>query len=256
MGLSGGKTIRLTPLRRMMCDFLEFSRKVPLVAIERRLRLGELLDARRTSAHRPSWFALFLKAYALVAERKDVLRQSFLSFPRPRLHQHPCNVASLAVARPVGGEEGVLMLQVRRPERLTLVEIDERIRRARTEPVENFGTFRRQLRVARLPRPLRRLSWWAGLNVSGGWRARYAGTFGVTGVAALGSASLHTLSPLTTTLTYGVFEADGTVPVRLFYDHRVLDGVAPAEALRELEEALLGPILAELRGGTSPSLAA
>ena len=41
------------------------------------------------------------------------------------------------------------------------------------------------------------------------------------------------------------------MPVRLFYDHRVLDGVQPAAALQELEETLRGPILEELRGAAS-----
>lgn len=249
MGLPRGSTVPLSPLRRLMCDLLHFSRQVPLVAIERSLQLSEVIDARQSlRQHRPSWFALFLKAYALVAERHDEMRRSYLSFPWPRLHQHACNVANLAVARRVEGEDGVLTVQVRHPERMQLAEIDEFIRRARTEPVERFGDFRRQILLSRLPWPIRRLLWWAGLHVCGSWRAQYAGTFGVTGVAALGAASLHLLSPLTTTLTYGVFAEDGSVPVRLFYDHRVLDGVLPAEALQELEQTLHGPILDELRG--------
>jgi hypothetical protein len=52
---------------------------------------------------------------------------------------------------------------------------------------------------------------------------------------------------MTTTLTYGVFAEDGSVTVRLFYDHRVLDGVQPARALQDLEQTLCGPILEELR---------
>lgn len=248
MGLPRGTTIPLSPLRRLMCDLLHVSRQVPLVAIERRLSLGGVIAARRVMPTRPSWFALFLKAYSLVSQRWDPLRQSYLSFPWPRLHQHVCNVAHVAVARRVGEEGAVLGLRIRHPERLPLSAIDDLIRRARSGPVEQFGDFRRFLRLGRLPRPIRRLMWWAGLNVSGNWRARYFGTFGITGVAALGSASLHLLSPLTTTLTYGVFAEDGSVPVRLFYDHRVLDGVLPAQALQELEQMLRGPILAELLG--------
>jgi len=43
---------------------------------------------------------------------------------------------------------------------------------------------------------------------------------------------------MTTTLTYGTLHADGSLDVRLFYDHRVLDGVQPALALRDLEQTL------------------
>jgi hypothetical protein len=248
VGLPRGHTIPLTPLRRLMADLLHFSRKVPLVAIERRMPLADVIAAREALDQRPSWFAIFLKAYALVAEQRPELRQSFMTFPWPRLHQHACNVANLAVARKVGDEDAVLNVQLREPEQWPLTKIDDFIRRTRTDPVEQFGDFRRQLRLARVPWPFRRLAWWATLHAVPGWRVRFAGTFGVTGVAALGSASLHLLSPLTATITYGVFAPDGSAMVRLFYDHRVLDGVQPSAALKELEQMLHGPIVAELRG--------
>jgi hypothetical protein len=221
---------------------------VALVAIERQVPLSEVIEARRRLQPRPSWFAVFIKAYALVAVRRAELRRSYLSFPRARLHQHACNVAHLAVSRQVDGEKVVLGIEIRHPERLPLAEIDAYIRRAQSDPVKEFADFRRVLRLARLPGPLRRLVLWAGLCASGNWRARFFGTFGITGVAALGSSLLHLLTPMTTTLTYGVFAADGSLPIRLFFDHRVLDGVLAAEALRDLESTLRGPILDELRG--------
>lgn len=248
MGLPRGHTIPLSPARKFMCDLLHASRRVPLVAIERHCRLAPVVAARQAAPDpRPSWFAVFLKAYAVVSARRPELRRAFLTFPRPRLHQHACTVANLAVVRTIDGEEVVLPFLIRHPETQTVAEIDRRIRAARGEPVENFGDFRRVFRTARLPGPVRRAGWWAMLSVSGDIRARFAGTFGITGVAALGAASLHTLCPLTTTLTYGVFAADGTVPVRLFYDHRVLDGVRPAAALRDLEDVLNGEVADELR---------
>jgi hypothetical protein len=247
MGRQRGRNIPLSPMRRLMCDFLHFSKRVPMVAIERRLRISPLVAARRVSEPRPSWFALFSKAYAIVCEGRHELRRCYLPFPRARLYEHPGSVASLAIARPVNGQDEVMFIQLKRPERLPIADIDEQIRQARTEPLESLRTYRRQLQLARLPALLRRMVWRIGLYVRGSWRARYFGTFGITGVAALGSTSLHTLSPLTTTLTYGVIEPDGSVLVRLFYDHRVLDGVQPAEALRELEETLNGVIAQELK---------
>jgi hypothetical protein len=250
MGLPGGRTIPLSPLRRVMTDIMHVSRSVPLVAVERRLLIGEVIEARKRTTTRPSWFALFMKAYALVAARRDDLRRSFLTFPWPRLHQHTCNVAHLMIGRHVGDEDVVLGIMIRYPERLPLAEIDAVIRRARTEPIQQIGDFRRFLLMSRLPGPLRRLVFRAGLRMSGNWRARFCGTFGLTGVGALGCSSLHLLSPLTTTLTYGVFEQNGSVLVRLFYDHRILDGIAPAEALQELEQNMNGPILQELRAAS------
>ncbi len=55
------------------------------------------------------------------------------------------------------------------------------------------------------------------------------------------------LSPLTTTLNYGVIAANGDVPVRLIYDHRVMDGATVARALARLADVLDGAILGELR---------
>src|SRR5262249_10413782 len=121
------------------------------------------------------------------------------------------------------------------------------LRRCREAPVGRISLFRRILRVSRLPRPLRRLLWWVGLNVSGRRRARLMGTFGVSVYSGLGASSLHPLSPLTTALHYGVIDADGAVDVRLTYDHRVLDGATVARALDDLERVLKCEILTEIR---------
>ena len=77
---------------------------------------------------------------------------------------------------------------------------------------------------------MRRFLLWLGLNSSARPRPGQFGTFGLSVYSSLGAESLHPLSPLTTTLNYGVIDADGTVWVRLIYDHRVLDGatVAPS----------------------------
>jgi hypothetical protein len=104
----------------------------------------------------------------------------------------------------------------------------------------------------RLPRFLRRLGWWWGLNSSGARRARHFGTFAVSVYSGLGVESLHPLSPLTTVLNYGPIDTEGQVDVRLIYDHRVLDGSTIGRALIRLEEVLCGPILAELESLPTP----
>jgi hypothetical protein len=65
--------------------------------------------------------------------------------------------------------------------------------------------------------------------------------------AGFGAATLLVLSPCTTTLHYGLFERDGSLPMRLTFDHRVLDGAAAARALVELEGILLTDVLRELQ---------
>ena len=102
------------------------------------------------------------------------------------------------------------------------------------------------MRVSRAPTPVRRLLWWSTLNISGFKRAKRFGTFGLTSYGALGAESLHPISPLTTTLTFGPISPAGEVIVKLIYDHRVLDGAYIARRLRDIEDTLHGPILDEL----------
>jgi hypothetical protein len=242
-----GRSIPLSLPRQLICDYLHFARQIPSVPVQRRMRLGEVAAARAATGLRPSWCALFTKAYGLVAAATPELRRSYLSFPRPHLYEHPVNVASIAIERKFGDENAVFFAHLRRPEELSLAEIDARLRRFKEQPLETKGDYRRILLMYRFPRPLRRLLWWIGLNVWGRKRAAFMGTYGVTVYAGLGAASLHPLSLLTTTLNYGVIEEDGSVEVRLTYDHRVMDGATVARALAELERALTHEILAELR---------
>jgi hypothetical protein len=233
--------------RRLVCDYLHFARKIPSVPVERRMRLAEVAAARALARPKPSWCAVFTKAYSFVVARCPALRRAYLSFPRPHLYEHPIPVASVAVERPFGDEDAVFFGHVKQPEALGLAELDRRIRQLKEQPLEAVGAFRNQLRVARLPLPLRRFVWWFGLNVWGRKRAHYLGTHGVTVYAGLGAASLHPLSVLTSVLNYGVIEPDGTVDVRIVYDHRVLDGATVARALGDLERVLTHEVLAELR---------
>jgi hypothetical protein len=233
--------------RQLICDYLHFAKKIPSVPVQRRMRLGEVVAARAATGLRPSWCAIFLKAYGFVTAACPSLRRSYMAFPRPRLYEHPINVASVAIERKIGDEDAVLFAHVRQPETLSLAEIDHRLRRFKEQPLESFGDFRRILLMYRFPRPVRRVMWWLALNLWGRKRAVFMGTSGITVYAGLGAASLHPLSLLTTTLNYGVIEPDGSVDVRIIYDHRVLDGATVARALAELERVLTHEILAELR---------
>lgn len=243
-----GFNLALSPPRRFLCDLLHFAKKIPSVPVQRRLNVRRVAEARELAAPRPSWCAIFTKAYAFVTRAWPELRRCYLSFPTPHLYQHPSSVASVAVERPFGDESAVFFAHLTDVETRRLAEIDDKIRRHKTAPLESVGAFRRALFVTRLPLPLRRVLWWTALNLSGRHRARLMGTFGVSVYAGLGAASLHPLSVLTTTLNYGVIEPTGDVDVRLVYDHRVLDGATVARALADLERVLNLEILAELQG--------
>src|SRR5262245_9102488 len=243
-----GHSIPLSLPRRLICDMLHFASRVPTVPVQREMNLAPLCERRRCLADAPGWCALFAKAFGIVARRFPELRRAYLSFPYPRLYQHPISIASVAIERDYQGEKAVFWSHLRAPETQTLAALQAHLTRLKDEPLERFGSFRRMLHLGRLPRFLRRWLWWLGLNSSGPKRAQRMGTFGISVYSGLGAESLHPLSPLTTTLNYGVLRPDGRVSVRIVYDHRVMDGATVARALAHLEEVLCGEILAELGG--------
>ena len=242
-----GRNLALSLPRRFICDLVHFAKKVPSVPMECHMDLSAVVAAREAAQPRPSWCAIFMKAYGRVAAENPVLRRAYIPFPRPHLYEHPINVASIGIERRYADEDAAFFAHLRWPESQTLTDLTKHLQHFKTAPIEEITLFRRELNVSRLPRPLRRLLWWYGLNVSGSRRARHIGTFGVSVVASQGAAGLHLLSPLTTALNYGVFQPDGTIDVRLTYDHRVLDGGTAARALRELERTLQGDTVTELR---------
>jgi hypothetical protein len=243
---SRGRWVPLSLPRRLVTDALRACRGIPTVTAERRLELAELVEARQARQPRPAWSALFAKAFGLVAADTPALRRSYVSFPWPHLYEHAEPVASVVVERDYQGEETVFFAVVTGPHTRSLTDLDAHLRRCRTEPVERVAGFRRALRLARLPWPLRRLGMWLGLHASGRLRERYFGTFSLSSPAAQGAGMLSLLTALTATLHYGLFEG-GRLDLRLTFDHRVLDGATAARALVALENVLRGPILAEVR---------
>jgi hypothetical protein len=241
-----GKWIGLSPQRRFVTDLLYFAKKIPSVPSQRKMHLADVVRSRAEQESRVSWCAIFIKAYSIVAATRPELRRCYLPAPWGHLYEHPINVASFSVERTYYGEEGVFFTQVPRPETLSLQTLDALVRYHKSADVEQVPNFTRAMFLSRLPLPLRRLVWWLGLYSDGACRAHFFGTFGISVVASLGAAGLHLLSPLSTTLNYGAFEPDGSIDVRLVYDHRVLDGAPVARALAALEEVLHGEIRDEL----------
>lgn len=241
-----GRTLSLSLPRRLTGDVLHFASQVPSIPVERTMHLGRIAAARETSVARPAWTALFIKAYAVVCTAYPELRRAYLTFPWPHLYEHPCSVAMVAVERELADEKAVLYGHVQAPDKLAVTEIDAKIRRYKEAPLQSIGTFRRLARLGRMPTWIRRWLWWFGLNVSGRKRVRFFGTFGISSYGSLGASSLHPRSMLTSTVNFGPIAADGSVVVRLTYDHRVLDGSTVARALADLERVLTTDLVVEL----------
>jgi hypothetical protein len=241
-----GRAIRLSVPRRMIIDLLYFARGIPTIPVQKRMSLAALIAARRMCNQRPRWISLFTKGYALVAQEFPELRRAYVKLPWPQLYEYPTSRANIMIERDYLGESAVCPVSIKDPAHQSLRDIGRLIEHASTAPVEDLKDFRRWTQFARLPRFLRRLFWWVGLNW-GRQRGNYFGTFGLSVYSALKAESLHPLAPATTVLNYGVIGKDGLLDVRIIYDHRVVNGATIARALGRLEEILNSEITEEVR---------
>lgn len=241
-----GRAIRLSVQRRMMIDLLYFARALPTVPVQKRMSIARLVEARARCKERPRWLSLFAKGYALVADEFPQLRRAYVKLPWPQLYEYPTSRANIIIERDYLGESAVCPVSIKDPAHQSLGDIGRLIEHATTAPVEDIKDFSRWMKLARLPRFLRRPLWWVGLNW-GRQRGNFFGTFGISVYSALKAESLHPLAPVTTLLNYGVISENGGLDVRVIYDHRVMDGTTVARALTRLEEILNSDIAEEVR---------
>lgn len=241
-----GRALKLSAPRRLVNDLMWFSIAVPRVTVQRQMNLGSLLRARIALHTRPAWTVLFLRGYALLSQETPELRRAYVKLPWPQLYEYPVSVASVAHEREHDGERAVLLSRIKDPEHRSIADLEALIQAARSHPVLEVKEFRRALNIARVPVLLRRPLMWLGLNI-GRQRANYFGTFQLSVYSGLGAESLNPLTPLTTLLNYGPIGKDGSVNVRIHYDHRVMDGANVARALERFENILNGAVADELK---------
>ena len=249
-----GRSLPLSPMRRITCDYLKAAQAIPTVPVQRRMHLADLVRARAAHPERPAWSALFLKAYSLVAAAMPELRRAYVKLLYPQIYEYPLSVANLTIERQHAGEMGIFLAKIKDPARMSLVELSRKVRGLKETRLDTNKEIRQSLWLSRLPWPIRPMLWWLASNL-GRQRGNYFGTFTLTVYSSLGAESLHPLTLTTTTLNYGVIDPDGSVNVRIVYDHRVLDGATVARALEKLEQELHGSVLAELRGSAVKSAA-
>jgi hypothetical protein len=247
MGRETGNRVALSLPRRFICDLMHASRNVPLIALERRMDVAAVRAAREHLERPPAWSLVLAKAFALVAANRPELRRAYLPLPRPHLWQADESIASVAFERDYGGEPAVFFGMLKAPDRRPLAELTAALEEWRTRPLEELRCCRRLLRVAGLPLPVRRLLWWYATSWSGRVKARNLGTFGVSLTGSAGGTATTLRAPLTASINTGVLRPDGSLDVRLHFDHRVIDGMPAARALAEMEDVLQTQIAAELR---------
>ena len=240
-----GRRFAVPASRRLTWDLLKFHREIPLCAHDRQVNLTAISAARSECVQRVSWPALFIKAYAIVAQEFPELRQTWYVWPWAHIYQHPTSVATLTVQRELDGEPWLFWGLVRSPETESLSAIQSLIDQFRNEPVQSI--FQRQWQMAHLPTMLRRLIWWWNLNIETKKRAKRLGTFFVSTLSGLGAEIQLPPSVQTGCLTYGPLDENNLARVTLAYDHRLMDGAIVARILKQLECVLNESLAAELR---------
>lgn len=240
-----GRTLALSPARKIVCELMHHARNVPNIAFSRLTQVGPLLDLRQKAGI--SWTVLYLKAFALLAREQPTLRQLFVQYPWPRLYEHAESVASVLIAREHQGEKIVLGARFRSPDRHSLAQMQKALDFYRSAPVEEVNYFRQLLRVGRLPALLRRFVFWHSIHLSGYWCAKRFGTFVISNVGGSGAETDFARSFVPNYLGLGPVEPDGRMRVTLIFDHRIYDGQPAAFFLSELEKVLLTAIADELK---------
>ena len=240
-----GRTYRLTSSRSLVLDIAHIAKKVPSFPVERWFELEELAQARGQASPRISWVTLFVKAYGLASRHVPQLRTHYLKYPFSHFYQASGSVISVSINRFFEGQDRLFWGRFYQPENLRLVDLQNQLDSYCQGDVREV--FKRQMIAARLPTLLRRMGWWWRLNFQPRERARRLGTGSISVLA--GQGVYNRLHPciLSSTLAYGPLQSDGRMWVTLQCDHRVIDGVAGAEALNTLEHVLRGELLSELR---------
>ena len=247
MAKISGSFVRLSLPRRIINHFLSGTGRMPLVTGQRRLRLAEVIAARAQAKPRPSWAALFTKAFAAVCARQPELRRTFVAWPWARVFQYDAPVVSVVTGREYEGEHALFLARVKNPDQLPLARIQDTLNRYKTSPIKEIDRLRYTLRLAALPGFIRHPLWWLVTNVMPRLKAQCLGTHGISPTTGMRSSGIHVVSPWTIVLHYDVPHENGDMDVRFTFDHRVYDAAVLGLAGGAIEQELCGPILAELR---------
>jgi hypothetical protein len=238
--------VKMTLARRFVTDLSVFSLGVPLGVMKRHLDLSKVRSARAASNAKVPWTVIMTRAYGRVANDMPELRRAYVKFPFPRIAEVDGSIATVMTEREIDGEIVILPAKLKFPGLRPLTELTDEFNACLSSPPEQTPHLRLLLGITRLPLPLRRLIWWLGFNM-GLWRASYFGTFGVSVLGGGGMTIVRPISPLTTFLSYGPFQPDGTAEFHVGFDHRVMDGGTMVRALDRLQAELDGPVSDELR---------
>jgi hypothetical protein len=228
----------------MMADYMWAAAGIARVDVTRHVAFADLIAVRKRFRDPPSWTAIFVKGFAIVAAEIPELRRVYIKLPWPHFFEYAESTVVVGHERRIGDDIGVLPLRFYKPDSIPLGQLSEHIRRAAAAPVEESRLHRKLIAIARLPLLIRRLIWGLCLNIPGLRRA--LGTVGVSSAARWETDLGTSRTPLPCLLSYGPADPHGNVNVRLSFDHRIFDGALAGRALSRLDQVLNSSILHEL----------
>lgn len=232
--------------RRWMGDIVHFGIKSQTVGCNWVINVAAAAEARKAGHPPVSWVAIWVRAVARAARKWPELRTCYLPYPWPRMYVHPFLVATLLVEREWRGSSAVFLDKVKHPEALSVTQIDRIFRSLRQLPVESVGGYRLLIRISRLPLLVRRLLWSIALHWSGRLRSKYVGMFAINFIRAERFAIAQTKTAISFAMWFGLVKPNGDMLVQLFWDHRILDGMAANRLIRDLEKMINVEIVEEL----------
>ena len=231
--------------RETILDIIRVSQNVPSFPLIRKMQLGELSRARTACPVRIAWSTLLARAYGIVCEQIPELRELFVRYPYKQLYRHPHTVASMSVHRKDdAGNERLIWGRWISPEATPLIILQQQLDSFSNAPIAEV--YREGLMLERRSTLVRRFFWWCIANWSGRKRAKHIGTFSISSLAGHGVLNLHHPLITTSSLAFGPIGPNGECEVVLICDHRTLDGVLGARALKTLESILSCQMVEEL----------
>src|SRR5262249_50625329 len=130
MSSLSGRTLLLSQPQRVQADLARFAMSTPTSTLERSMALAPLAAIRNAADPQPSWLAIFLKAFALVASRSSELRRVYVGFPWARLYEHPVNITAVEVEQHHGDALVSCLHTIACPDEHSLLELDAEVERA------------------------------------------------------------------------------------------------------------------------------
>jgi len=231
--------------RQTVLDIARESQRIPSFPIVRRMRLGELDQAKRESSMKIGWTTLFGRAYALTCEQLPELRDLFVAYPTKQLYRHPHTVASISIHRhDNAGFERLIWGRWCNAESTPLIQLQDQLHFFCQAPIEQ--AYREGMILERRNPLMRRIAWWWIMNCSGRKRAKHIGTFSISSLGGQGAFNLHHPLITSSSLAFGPIHDSGECEVVLICDHRAMDGMIGAKALQHLENVLCNKMVNEL----------